>query len=115
MGEAHLRDRFPSKTNIHLPKLTKCRDDLDLDAFLAQRSPSTPDGDEKVKAKGFLLQYFSDDDLQELCFDMGLDYDNIAGKEKRVRVMSLITYCRSRSTFEQLMAEARKRRPQAPW
>jgi hypothetical protein len=115
MGESQLRARFPCQASINLPELTKYRDDLDLDTFLAQHSPSTATNDEGVKAKEFLLQHFSDDDLNELCFDMSLDYESIAGSEKRSKVVNLIKYCRDRGMSRRLMANARKLRPQTPW
>jgi hypothetical protein len=58
-----------------------------------------------------LVEFFSLNDLQDLCFKLGLDFDELAGEGKTGKARELVIYCRNRGLLEQLLTEAQKARP----
>jgi hypothetical protein len=70
---------------------------------------------DRVKFRQFLTDYFNDDELRELCFDMGIDYENLAGVGKASKARELITYAERHGSFEELVKTARQLRPNIAW
>lgn len=58
---------------------------------------------------------FSLVDLQTLTFDLGIDWEHLAGAEKREKLLSLITYLENRGLMSELIALLRKERPNKVW
>ena len=54
---------------------------------------------------------FSLEEIRDLCFDMGLDPDNIPGNTKASKARELIMYCERRGTVRQLGEAIRRARP----
>lgn len=62
-----------------------------------------------------MSEYFSLSDLQTICFDMGIDYDDIRGGSKSVFIRELIIYVQQRGQLNELIEELRKARPKVTW
>ena len=60
---------------------------------------------------------FSEEDLEELAFNMQIDIENVAGRmrTKRGKVISLLVYCQQRERIPELLDELRKARPGKDW
>jgi predicted component of type VI protein secretion system len=84
-----------------------------------QRTPSAesrPQGG--VNAPSFrenLTNSFSESELNDLCFDLGIDYDNLAGQTKSAKARELILYIQRRGWLNQLIARCRELRPNLDW
>ena len=67
--------------------------------------------------RAILNQHFNDAELQELVFllkaDYGVEYDNLAGATKSLKIISLIEYFERRSIYPALVAIVRAERPDA--
>ncbi len=60
-----------------------------------------------------LLKYFNNSELDAVCFNLGIDKENLGGDDKPARARELIQYCERNSMFEQLVAVCREMRPQS--
>lgn len=58
---------------------------------------------------------FKDDDIAELCFQMGIDYENISGKTKRARIRDLVDQMRRNNRLLALVVRIIKARPNHSW
>ena len=54
---------------------------------------------------------FSDEELQALCFDLGVDYENLPGATKATRVIGIVTYFERMHRSEELIRSIRDLRP----
>lgn len=50
-------------------------------------------------------RYFDLDDLQELCFELGIDYYNLKGEAKRAKVLALILHLEHRQQIPAMAKE----------
>jgi hypothetical protein len=62
-----------------------------------------------------LSERFSDPDTRLLCFDLGIDIENIRGQTKDERIAELIDYTRRRDMLVELIATGKKLRPDISW
>jgi hypothetical protein len=62
-----------------------------------------------------LNDYFNADELVELCFTLGLDYENLSGEAKAEKVMELIKYCERRGRTDDLINTIQRARPHIDW
>jgi hypothetical protein len=60
-----------------------------------------------------LLKYFNNSELDAICFNLGIDKENLGGDDKPARARELIQYCERNSMFEQLVAVCKEMRPQS--
>ncbi len=60
-----------------------------------------------------LLKHFNNSELDAVCFNLGIDKENLGGEDKPARARELIQYCERNSMFEQLVAACREIRPQS--
>lgn len=68
-----------------------------------------------VELRRSIIEQFNQEELQTLCFDLGIDYEILSGDEKSAKVRELIAYCdRHHRTFE-LVQACRQLRPHASW
>jgi hypothetical protein len=74
-------------------------------------NPSSPDT--AVRLLGVLDTYFDLSDLKNLCFEMGIDFDNLEGGAKRGKAQALIQYCQKHNRFSELVQRVQKARPHA--
>ena len=79
-----------------------------------QAGPETPAIlDNRVQL--FLLQildeYFSEQELRDLCFQLGIDYDDLPFSGQRNKARELIAYATRQGRLKKLSDEVRKERP----
>jgi hypothetical protein len=62
-----------------------------------------------------IMAYFDETDIQILCFDLGIDYDNLPGDSKPVRIVQLIEYLARSGKIPELIDQCSQYRPNVPW
>ncbi len=58
---------------------------------------------------------FTDEELQALCFDLGVDYENLKGETKVARVIAVIGYFERMHREEDLLRNVKELRPDESW
>ena len=66
---------------------------------------------DRIRLRQVLIDYFNDDELRDLCFDLGIDYENLAGAGKAGKARELIAYAQRRGTLEDLARQVKSLRP----
>ncbi|NIV98293.1 hypothetical protein GWN26_03735 [Candidatus Saccharibacteria bacterium] len=61
------------------------------------------------------MNFFSEEELRSLCFDLGIDYEELGGRSKSVKVLELIGFMQRRARLDELVFLARELRPDASW
>lgn len=59
--------------------------------------------------------YFDVDDLMVMCFDLGVDYDNLPGNNKATKIVGLIKHFQKNGAAVELVNYLRKARPHVSW
>jgi hypothetical protein len=59
--------------------------------------------------------WFSTDDLEDLCFRMGTDWDNLSGDAKKGKARAFVHYCFKEGRLAELMELVRAARPKLEW
>lgn len=67
--------------------------------------------DQRVLYAALAGEAFTLSDLEELCFTLGIDWDNLRGQTKGEKARALIRYCVSRGRYEELLAAVLEARP----
>ena len=62
-----------------------------------------------------LVKSFNLEELHTLAFDLGVDYESLGGAGKEARAREFLLYLNRRGLIPQLVAAARKQRPNVPW
>lgn len=62
-----------------------------------------------------LATYFSIEELRDLCFDLGVDFDDLPGLTKSSKARELIAFCERHGRTAVLLATARTVRPHVLW
>ncbi len=73
------------------------------------------DRDLLIQLRQFFDTRFSEDELRTVCFDLGIDYDNLAGMGKAGKARELVAYYERNSRIPELLAVARQLRPGVSW
>jgi hypothetical protein len=60
-------------------------------------------------------EHFNKSELQTLCFDMDVDYDDLNGENKSDKARELIAFCERRQIVPDLVARCRELRPKVEW
>jgi hypothetical protein len=69
--------------------------------------------DTAVRLLAVLETYFNMSELQNLCFEMGVDFENLEGSAKKGKAQALIQYCQRLGRFSELVQRVRQARPRA--
>lgn len=69
----------------------------------------------RIHYRRLLLDYFNDDDLRNLCFELNIDYDVLPGDGKDAKVRELVQYCERHQRMAELREAGRRARPQLDW
>lgn len=62
-----------------------------------------------------MMDFFDQDELQTLVFDLGVDWDELSGEKKSAKSHSLISYLARRGRLEDLIELLREERPNENW
>ncbi len=68
---------------------------------------------DKATLRNKLLEHFSKAELFDLCFDLDIDHELLAGETKREKTRELIDYCYRHTRIEELIWTFHKLRPNA--
>lgn len=77
--------------------------------------PATRDAQEvaPVRLLALLDSAFDANELADLCFELGVDFENLAGGTKKSKARELILYCQRRARYAELVRRVRDARPGA--
>jgi len=59
--------------------------------------------------------YFNLEELKTLCFDLGVNYDNLAGETLSGKSRELVNYCQRHNLLPDLLALCQESRPEVDW
>ncbi len=62
-----------------------------------------------------LERHFSLSTLQTLCFDMGIEFENLPGETRSDKVRALIELCERTEQIDELLEHCRAQRPEVTW
>ena len=79
----------------------------------AEISGATPEQTKRMKSLYDVLGgfYFSEDDLQDLCFRMDADWDNLSGGTKKGKARAFVQFCFKSGKLDELYGLVRQARP----
>jgi hypothetical protein len=83
-------------------------------AFATQKS-APPSRNIVLALRDNLDTYFSVGELKSLCFDLGIDYENLSGSSKSGKVLELIQMVQRHGRLSELVDLVRQERPHASW
>lgn len=82
-------------------------------------SAAAPHSDDTPSHLAYLRQQltnlFSEGELRNLCFDLGVDYESLPARSKDGKARELITHIQRNSRLPELIRMGRQLRPQAHW
>ncbi len=70
---------------------------------------------ELARLRSLLAARFSEGELRTLCFDLGIDYDDLPGGGKAERARELVGYLERHGRIGELVQLGRRARPDVPW
>lgn len=69
----------------------------------------------KVKLFNLISQFYNQEDLQSLSFEMLIDYDDLGGADKFSKVRELVWHCERRARTDELIGLLKETRPHVDW
>jgi hypothetical protein len=78
-------------------------------------------GEHTARIRGLALlrdlidQHFSLDEIQTLSFDLGIEFEHLAGNTRPLKIQNLIIYLSQRERLSELLAQVQDQRPSVPW
>lgn len=58
---------------------------------------------------------FKQNELIDLCFELGIDFENLSGETKKDKARELLQHCQRSGRVEELQTEVSKQRPRIDW
>lgn len=91
--------------------------DLFCDWFLEEHVKGSAAGGHvyRTRLRRLLATRFSAAELRALCFDLGIDYENLRGEGKAEKAGALVDYLEDRERIPALIELGRRERPDIPW
>jgi hypothetical protein len=77
--------------------------------------PARDDPEYRTKLRELLTNHFDDEELRTLCFDLGIDYDDLRGEGKASKARELVTYLERRGRIDDLVEIGKRVRPRLEW
>lgn len=68
-----------------------------------------------VKLSDQINDYFNAEEMADLCYRLGIQYENLAGATNSAKARELTDYCRRHGRVEKLVAACRELRPHVLW
>ena len=62
-----------------------------------------------------IADHFDTQELRELCFELGIDYDDLGGEGRRAKIRELLLYARRHGRTPDLLEQLRRARPHVAW
>ena len=80
------------------------------DVPLPALPPTRPSRISLSMIREVIVRHFNSEELQTLCFDMSVDYDNLAGEGKAAKARELVTHMQRRNRIDVLVQAIRRER-----
>ncbi|MGD2078660.1 MAG: hypothetical protein PVH18_09775 [Chloroflexota bacterium] len=80
-----------------------------------QHAQAIPERDRLIALRQILNTRFSEGELRVLCFDLGVDFQNLPGDEKIVKAMELVSFLQRTNRLDELIRVGRDMRPNIEW
>ncbi len=91
------------------------RDELALPPDEPDRGAVLTSQQVRVGLRKLLENHFTLDGLRNLCFDMGIQYENLPGDTLGAKAREIILYCERHLRVGELIEMGRASRPELPW
>ncbi len=62
-----------------------------------------------------IARTFNISDLNSLCFQLNIDYEDLSGQNKKDKIIALVNYCKYRRRLEELVHQCQNLRPEETW
>lgn len=82
---------------------------------MLETDPNTVATSWHIRLRRVLVQYFSEEELQTLCYDLRVDYEDLPGESKTQKAISLIINLTRQGRVDQLIDLCSQERPNVPW
>ncbi len=69
----------------------------------------------RIRLRELMVRYFNKTELETLCFDLGIDKDNLPNATKPELAQEIILYCERHDKLDRLLDICRDQRPHAEW
>jgi hypothetical protein len=80
-----------------------------------QSQKSEPKSIDLPQMRNLMLRHFDENELEDLCFDLRVDYEQLAGDEKRKKTRSLINKMERENRLPELIDLCTQIRPHVDW
>jgi tetratricopeptide (TPR) repeat protein len=74
-----------------------------------------PRSEAELKLYSGLVSYFNEEELRDLCFQLGIDYETLPGDSKTIKARELVAYHERRNRIESLSQVCHQLRPNVSW
>lgn len=74
-----------------------------------------PRSEAELQLYNGLVSYFNEEELRDLCFQLGIDYETLPGDSKTIKVRELVAYHERRNRIESLSQVCHQLRPNVSW
>jgi hypothetical protein len=78
----------------------------------ASREWSTPNIEYLMQLNRVIADYFTLEDIRTLCFELGIDYEDVPGDSKSDKIRELLIYTYNRGLVSKLAARVQQHRPE---
>ena len=68
-----------------------------------------------IQLHQLLGQRFDEEELRDLCFDLGVDYDDLRGEGKASKARELVSHLDRRGRLADLASAGKQMRPDIAW
>ncbi len=74
-----------------------------------------PERSQLTQLRQQIAEHFNQEELKTLCFDLGLDYDDLGGQGKTANARELVAYCDRHHRIAELVAAVKQAKPDLSW
>jgi len=82
---------------------------------MTHETDTEPTQDYLTKLRKILEERFNEGELNTLCFDLGVDYDNLSGQRQADKARELVSYLERRNRIPELVKVGERVRPDISW
>ena len=91
------------------------RPDLSWPGLVPATTGPTQKQIDRAALRDLLVNYFNEEELRTLSFELDVSYDDLGASGKMGRARELIMYCDRRCRIDELLSQCRRYRPNASW
>ena len=85
--------------------------DMDIRAAYKQLTPV----ELRTRLRQFLLDHFNESEMRDLCFELGIIYEDLGGQTRADKVRELVLYCERHQLLDDLIMAATRLHPNVDW